>query len=853
MSRFIASTKARLASVRYTLAVAAAFVVGLAIAFVAFQEDVLSPATYGSIWVDSPEIYTRERLVNDRFLQDAWLTRQLDWIERNEASGIMSTSDVQRSLKIQANTAAPRQQAAAKEGGAKEPPTKNGAAKDGAEAPESKSSFQPWQSPRDRLVDLVDSRDQIRNLLIENQLDDRHDLSGNALYRLKFDTTVVPGRKTRAQAEVHVFLRGPVAPAEKDLPGSGAWPEDSPWRTVYVKWLDSLSTRLNQTHKELKQVYLSNEFSHNDYAKFIDFLGTNRDVVAKNLRSCPGPLMEIRAQSDKLVQLKPEDHYARKKCVNAVLEESFDADMRNEKAAGKAGVSGSYLTHAAAGPKSELPLPVDKLSPANMQKQKAADKARVSGSSLPKSDAGPKSELPLPVDKLSLANRRAQAVARDLDRWLNAFFANKAVQLVLGIVVPESAFAGNIYVNIPALAPLTNLTFFNPEFKAQDGNVFNVAQRLFVVAAINPQEMSEAAFEKLSTDPASALYGRKYDDFKSVAGVSQGNLLISQANHRTIVDEDVFIESLRFKEDPRVKGLYRAVAEVGLTNFVRRARKNTHAFTYAVTPKENSDTTLTSQMIEYDFSGSLQPPSGGDQELRGNLHKRAAATAINRQGQVVGFGSLLGGESAAVFGWVIGPRRLIRAGDRLMRVHSPAQYSMSALVSIPSWWDTVHLEVTTSWIDEDGSRRNDRPVKYTVEVPTDFEPLEATLLQAQQLGPELMESRLDAVQLTACQSGAIVIPGRRLWRSTVVTLGYQTADEISVLPNMKGIIAKFKVVQNQISQREYFDSKARQKTHQGPPEIQRAVRVWTSQGAIALPIPARIGIPENCPSDEKRK
>jgi hypothetical protein len=806
LSAVIASTRTRLASVRYKLAVAAALGVGLAIAFVVYDEDLLSPATYGSIWVDSPEIYTRERLVNDRFLQDAWLTRQLEWLERNEASGIMSSSDVQRSLIIQANAAGPRQQAAAKEA-----PAKNESVKDGAAAPESKASFQRWQSPRDRLVDLVDSRDQIRNLLIENQLDDRHDLSGNALYRLKFDTTVQPGRRTRAHAEVHVRLRGPVAPAEKD---STAWPEDSPWRTVYVKWLDSLSTRLNQTHKELKQVYLSNEFSHNDYAKLIDFLGTNRDVVARSLRRCPSPLTDTRAQSDKLLQLKPQDHIARKQCVNAVLEERFDADMRAQKAAGKATFSGSYL---------QL-----------------------------KADTGPKPELTSPVDKLSLANLRAQAVAQDLDRWLNAFFANKAVQLVLGVSVPESVFAGNIHpVNITALEPLTRLTFFNPEFKAEDGNVFRVLQKIYIVAAIEPQEMSEAAFEKLSTDRASALYGRKYDDFKSVTHASTSKLLVSQSNLRPLVDEDVSIESLRFKEDPRVKGLYRAVAEVGLTNFVRKARKTTHAFTYAVTPKENSDTTIASQMSEYELSGSLQPPSGDEQGLQGNLHKRAAATAINREGRVVGFGSLQGGASEAVFGWVIGPRRLIGAGGRFMHVHSSAQYSMSALVSIPSWWDTIQLEVTTSWINEDGSKRNDPTVSYTVEVPTDFEPLEAKLLQAQQSGPELMESRLDAVLLTACQSGAIVIPGRRLWRSTVVTLGYQTADEISVLPNMKGIIAKFKIVQNQTSQQEYFDFKVLQKTQ--PPEIQRAVRVWTSQGTIALPIPARIGIPENCPSDEKRK
>jgi hypothetical protein len=40
--------------------------------------------------------------------------------------------------------------------------------------------------------------------------------------------------------------------------------------------------------------------------------------------------------------------------------------------------------------------------------------------------------------------------------------------------------------------------------------------------------------------------------------------------------------------------------------------------------------------------------------------------------------------------------------------------------------------------------------------------------------------------------------GGRLWRSTEVTLGSQVADRISVLPNMKGIVASFDCVQPQL-------------------------------------------------------
>ena len=36
-------------------------------------------------------------------------------------------------------------------------------------------------------------RDAIRQLILENLLDDRHDLTGNSVYGLKFDISVIPG------------------------------------------------------------------------------------------------------------------------------------------------------------------------------------------------------------------------------------------------------------------------------------------------------------------------------------------------------------------------------------------------------------------------------------------------------------------------------------------------------------------------------------------------------------------------------------------------------------------------------------------------------------------------------------
>jgi hypothetical protein len=78
----------------------------------------------------------------------------------------------------------------------------------------------------------------------------------------------------------------------------------------------------------------------------------------------------------------------------------------------------------------------------------------------------------------------------------------------------------------------------------------------------------------------------------------------------------------------------------------------------------------------------------------------------------------------------------------------------------------------------------------------------------------------------------IVIPGRRLWRSTVVMLGSQKADEIFVLPDMNGIVATFKPVMFP-STWSNLDS-----------DFQVPLTVWTSQGSTSLPIPAKFMKPD---------
>jgi len=70
----------------------------------------------------------------------------------------------------------------------------------------------------DRFRDLIAVREEIRTAIIENGLDDAHDLIGNTLYRLTFDVTVRPRNDTSAFAVVELTASF-VPPGRKVLEG----------------------------------------------------------------------------------------------------------------------------------------------------------------------------------------------------------------------------------------------------------------------------------------------------------------------------------------------------------------------------------------------------------------------------------------------------------------------------------------------------------------------------------------------------------------------------------------------------------------------------------------------------------
>ena len=775
----------------------AAFVLGAIWLVDPFGES----TTLGQISVDTPEIYTRERLVNDRFLQDAWLTRELD---RESINPGQQTFAERRNTSLRFGES----------GDTSTAKTVGDSSKSSGEKAEGDARL----SSRALLLEAVDYRDVVRNLAIENQLDDRHDLNGNSLYKLKFDAAVLPGTNTQASAQITVRLVPPeflAALSKKttlaSVPALGKSEHIEAWRSTYLKWIDNLSLRLNQTQKELKQAFHNNEFAHNDYARLIAFLGRNLQVSPRSLPPCRAEVLELHGQDRKPLRLSPHEHSERKACVAALVEKTV--------------LTPAYLvdtTAAVLNAPSELGKYLPGLE-ANKARTAAAD----------------------PV--------REKVVEDLLNQRLNSYFATTTVRLVLGLTVPESSFVSDAYYEIPAFQSLVKLTFFNPFQKSSEGDAFTVKQRIAAIAAIDKERMK-------SDDDLNLLYKRdehywgglyegradprpsQYKDFAADL-LPKINLSVSRIDLNEVQKDGIELTASDFKDVSGGSGLHVALAEVGLLNFARLAKKHILAFTYSVTPKESSDSVSFTLSTDSAVEGRAAK-SGKGTSAMADIRREAISRSLERRNAVVGFSNFQD-DGSAEFGWLISPRHTILDGPRHVQVQTPAQYPLSALVSLPSWWNQARLHITTSWVGRNGQviRGKTTSATHVIDVPTDFEPLEAILLGIEQLGPELMETRLDPVLLTACKPGAIVIPGRRLWRSTRVTLGYQTADSIAVLPNMKGIIARFAEVQNQASVSEE-ETRASGKSL----EIRRPVRVWTSQGSVTLPTPARIGVPiTDCP------
>ena len=152
----------------------------------------------GLIRVTAPRVFTRERLVNDRFEEAAWLQDRLFETNRLLAENSFGRPD---QIRVEWTTTGEDGDRAASSG-----TTAEGDGEPGVLG-QLLSGGEPWRlSQEQQLERAIGYRDRIRRRLMSENLDDTHDLDGNTLYRMDLAASITPPPYSDAVAIIEVTV-----------------------------------------------------------------------------------------------------------------------------------------------------------------------------------------------------------------------------------------------------------------------------------------------------------------------------------------------------------------------------------------------------------------------------------------------------------------------------------------------------------------------------------------------------------------------------------------------------------------------------------------------------------------------
>jgi hypothetical protein len=253
-------------------------------------------------------------------------------------------------------------------------------------------------------------------------------------------------------------------------------------------------------------------------------------------------------------------------------------------------------------------------------------------------------------------------------------------------------------------------------------------------------------------------------------------------------------------------------------------------FTYAATPKETASSVMAESRDQaaMDLAASAALPGQGDMggALRAGQSSSVGRVTAGRRVRVMGFAGTGKTDTKPHFGWMIEPPRIGAEAQ-------PVQQSLTAIVSLPSWWQKVRVVVRTCWRGEHGFPEAEVAERracaegsayrnvFTINLPWNVKDINRKLAYDIRRVPFIQSLNGEfgisfPVYHVGQTKARLLIEGGDLWRSTMVTLGSQRASEILVLPNMRGIVATFDVIELPSNPK--------------PCRTEVPIRVWTSEG-----------------------
>jgi len=789
----------------------------------------------GIVIVDSPEVYSRERLINDRFRQVSWLEEELAEA-KNKNFGNQAIADLRAMWKLDAAVNIGDGSAAKADNG------NGGNTSDDNQNGDKKSSDQLTVSPSEQFSDMLAYREEIRTEMMETLLDDRHDIKGNTLYRLKLDTTVLPEENTSKLVVIQAKLKKAQFCDEsgEDENSGNSKKSDVPFPCISIdsihrEWMRLTQVKINEGVDAMVDLIRTKNLPSDTYEKFSNYL-------LSHIVQTDGDGVDWR--DDKLVQ-------------------AYYTGVRKWQASRK-----------------YIPIP------------------GCQGDDVLKNlEKFPKCTRPAYEFYYRTADPKFNHRYTELRKLLFSYYSSRLSDTFQYKEFSDSQLRScfdkpdprdqyicvNAFKKCDPCSEKDNIEFSVRLEKIKGRELVHIDARNAEVALIR------FAIVNFTVDRYTHINERRIKECESLLSSKGSNFIDKSLSCLAHIEKiNCKVEACatkvtelpegrkkemgceKWNEENKDKG---DICDVK-SNFKKLLDDKENIYSYAITPKESVQRVLTieSERRQKQLALSLVAKlSAGDlksQSVEGltNLFADDSSHSeqIKRKPLIVSFGrgqprnALPGSaDSATDFGWILGPKYQTidksKAAFRFVQV--PAQHSLSAVVSVPSWWTAIDIDIESCWIDQkemkDQESRginsfcNDEVVanshsnniRYTVRLPGTPSELPRKFGYEIERAPwiERHEDYL-ADFFVGQKDASLIIKGNELWRSTVVTIGNQKANSIEVLPNMKGIIASFSEIK--LPHRK-FEVKMMSKSGSRGQEpvcfVRSEVIVWTSEGRTDPP------------------
>ncbi len=154
------------------------------------------------IYVDHPEVFTRERMLTARNREQYWLEKQLALDAEAGIQGLRQLTKFQGTFVEAAASVGPSSSEETASVGSKAPAVPSAGLPDPSKIVATQAKLTPIEEFEGRLA----YRNAVNASLREVELDDAHDLFGQTIYTLKFDVTVLPGESDADYAVLDFWL-----------------------------------------------------------------------------------------------------------------------------------------------------------------------------------------------------------------------------------------------------------------------------------------------------------------------------------------------------------------------------------------------------------------------------------------------------------------------------------------------------------------------------------------------------------------------------------------------------------------------------------------------------------------------